>query len=181
MRTAIVTDSNSGIFEAEGREKDVFVIPMPVIIEGETFYEGENITREELCGALSAHKQASTSQPSPGDVIGMWERVFREGYDELVYIPMSSGLSSGCQNAQMMAQDYDGRVEVVDDRRISITLRHAVLDALALREQGYTAAEIKAKLEETADDSIVYVGVSTLEYLLANGRVTPAGAALGLS
>lgn len=179
MQTAIITDSNSGIFEAEGKEKGIFVVPMPVIIEERTYYEGVDITRQELYGVLSAHKKASTSQPAPAEVLAVWDQALNNGYDELVYIPMSSGLSGSCQTAQALAQEYDGRVEVVDNRRISITLRHAVLDALKLREQGYNAAQIREMLENEAAQSIVYVGVSTLEYLKANGRVTPAGAAIG--
>lgn len=179
MKTAIVTDSNSGIFEAEGRNLGVFVIPMPIIIEGKTYYEGKDITREELRAALSEHKKASTSQPSPAQVLATWEQALGAGYDEIIYIPMSSGLSGSCQTAQALAKDYDGLVQVVDNRRISITLRHSVSDALALRKQGKTAQEIKEILEEGSSQSIVYVGVSTLEYLKANGRVTPAGAAIG--
>ena len=179
MKTAIVTDSNSGIFEKEGRRLGVYVIPMPVIIEGKTFFEGRDLTHEEFYRCLLEHKEVSSSQPSPGDVMEIWNQVLASGYDEVVYIPMSSGLSGSCQTAQMLAEDYDGKVQVVNNHRISVTQRHSVQDALVLAEQGYTAKEIKEKLEQTAYESIIFVGVETLEYLKKGGRVTPAGAAMG--
>lgn len=179
MRTAIITDSNSGIFEQEGRDMGVFVVPMPVILDGATYYEGRDISHDEFFRWLSEGKPASTSQPGIADVVRIWDTVLESGYEEAVYIPMSSGLSGSCHMAQGMAREYGGRIQVVNNHRISVTLRHAVLDALALREQGLGAAQIKEVLERTAYDSIVYVGVGTLEYLKANGRVTAAGAALG--
>ena len=179
MKTAIVTDSNSGIFEKEGRRLGVYVIPMPVIIEGKTFFEGRDLTHEEFYRCHLEHKEVSSSQPSPGDVMEIWNQVLASGYDEVVYIPMSSGLSGSCQTAHMLAEDYDGKVQVVNNHRISVTQRHSVQDALVLAEQGYTAKEIKEKLEQTAYESIIFVGVETLEYLKKGGRVTPAGAAMG--
>lgn len=179
MRTAIVTDSNSGIFEKEGRELGIHVVPMPIIIEGKTYYEGIDLTHEEFYQCLLEHKDVSSSQPSPGDVMRVWDRVFADGYEELVYIPMSSGLSGSCQTAAALAEDYGGRVHVVDNHRISVTQRHSVQDAMALAEQGCSAKEIKERLERAAYESIIYVGVETLEYLKKNGRVTPAGAAMG--
>ena len=179
MKTAIVTDSNSGIFEKEGRRLGVYVIPMPVIIEGKTFFEGRDLTHEEFYRCLLEHKEVSRSQPSPGDVMEIVNQVLASGYDEVVYIPMSSGLSGSCQTAHMLAEDYDGKVQVVNNHRISVTQRHSVQDALVLAEQGYTAKEIKEKLEQTAYESIIFVGVETLEYLKKGGRVTPAGAAMG--
>lgn len=179
MKTAIVTDSNSGIFEEEGRRLGVYVIPMPVIIEGKTFFEGRELTHEEFYRCLLEHKEVSSSQPSPGDVTEIWNRVLASGYDEVVYIPMSSGLSGSCQTAHMLAADYDGKVQVVNNHRISVTQRHSVQDALVMTEQGYTAKEIKEKLEQAAYESIILVGVETLEYLKKGGRVTPAGAAMG--
>ena len=179
MKTAIVTDSNSGIFEKEGRRLGVYVIPMPVIIEGKTFFEGRELTHEEFYRCLLEHKEVSSSQPSPGDVMEIWNQVLASGYDEVVYIPMSSGLSGSWQTAHMLAEDYDGKVQVVNNHRISVTQRHSVQDALLLAEQGYTAKEIKEKLEQTAYESIIFVGVETLEYLKKGGRVTPAGAAMG--
>lgn len=179
MRTAIITDSNSGIFEEEGREIGVFVVPMPVILDGVTYFEGQDISHDEFFRWLSEGKPVSTSQPNIADVLRIWDDVLESGYEDAVYIPMSSGLSGSCQMAQGMAQEYGGRIAVVDNHRISVTLRHSVQDAMALRERGFHAAQIKEVLEKTAYDSIVYVGVGTLEYLKASGRVTSAGAALG--
>lgn len=179
MRTAIVTDSNSGIFEEEGRKLGIHVVPMPVIIEGKTYYEGVDLTHGEFYQCFLEHKNVSSSQPSPDDVMGVWDRVFAEGHEEIVYIPMSSGLSGSCQTAAALAKDYGGRVHVVDNHRISVTQRHSVQDALTLADRGFSAKEIKDILERTAYESIIYVGVETLEYLKKNGRVTPAGAAMG--
>lgn len=179
MKTAVVTDSNSGIFEEEGRRLGVHVVPMPVMIEGQTYYEGQNLTHEAFYQMLSEHKEVSTSQPSPGDVMDVWEDLLSAGYEEIVYIPMSSGLSNSCQTARMLAKEYGGKIQVVDNHRISVTQRHSVQDALSLAEKGYGAKEIKAILEKAAYESIIYVGVETLEYLKKGGRVTPAGAAMG--
>ena len=142
MKTAIVTDSNSGIFEEEGRRLGVYVIPMPVIIEGKTYFEGRELAHEEFYRCLLEHKEVSSSQPSPGDITEIWNQVLASGYDEVVYIPMSSGLSGSCQTAHMLAEDYDGKVQVVNNHRISVTQRHSVQDALVMTEQGYTAKEI---------------------------------------
>ena len=179
MRTAIVTDSNSGIFEAEGRDLGVFVVPMPVIIEGKEYLEGVNLFHEEFYQSLIDNRELSTSQPTPGSVLAVWDMALSEGFDELVYIPMSSGLSSSCQTALMLAEGYDGKVQVVDNHRISITQRSGVLDALHLAQKGLTATEIKERLEQAAYDSLIYVGVETLEFLKRGGRVTAAGAAIG--
>lgn len=179
MRTAIVTDSNSGIFEKEGKKLGIHVVPMPVIIAGKTYYEGIDLTHEEFYQCLLEHQDVSSSQPSPGDVMGVWDKVFANGYEELVYIPMSSGLSGSCQTAAALAENYGGRVHVVDNHRISVTQRHSVQDALWLADEGYTAKEIKEILERAAYESVIYVGVETLEYLKRSGRVTAAGAAMG--
>lgn len=179
MRTAIVTDSNSGIFEEEGRTLGVHVVPMPVMIDGKTYYEGKNLTHEMFYQMLLQHKEIFTSQPSPGDVMNAWDRLLADGYEEIVYIPMSSGLSNSCQTAKMLAREYGGKVQVVDNHRISVTQRQSVQDALLLAENGYSAKEIKDILEKTAYESIIYVGVETLEFLKKGGRVTPAGAAMG--
>lgn len=179
MRTAVVTDSNSGIFEAEGRHLGVYVLPMPVIIEGTEYFEGVDLFQEQFYRSLMEHKRVSTSQPSPGSVLALWDQALAEGADELVYIPMSSGLSDSCQTARLLAERYDGRVQVVDNHRISVTQRDSVMDALKLARAGCTAAEIRAQLEASAYDSIIYVGVETLEYLKRGGRITPAAAAMG--
>lgn len=179
MRTAIITDSNSGIFEEEGQKLGVRIVPMPVMIDGETYYEGINLTHEEFYRFLSEGRDVSSSQPTLGNVMDVWDSALSSGYDEIVYIPMSSGLSGSCQTAAALAKEYGGRVHVVDNHRISVTQRHSVLDALMLAEQGYEAKEIKDILEQTAYESVIFVGVETLEYLKKGGRVTPAGAALG--
>lgn len=179
MRTAVVTDSNSGIFEAEARTLGVFVVPMPVVLEGNVYYEGIDLQPEEFYRFLEEHRNASTSQPAPGEVTAMWDRVLRSGYDELVYIPMSSGLSNSCQTALDLAERYKGAVQVVNNHRISVTQRQSVLDALALARQGCGARQIKARLEAAAMDSLIYVGVETMEYLRKGGRVTAAAAAMG--
>lgn len=179
MRTAIATDSNCGIFEAEGKELGIYVLPMPVIIEGREYFEGVDLFHSEFYQSLLEHKQVSTSQPTPGSVIALWDKVLSDGFDELVYIPMSSGLSNSCQTALMLAEDYNGKVQVVDNHRISVTQRSSVMDALMLVQAGYPAAEIKTRLEQAAYDSIIYVGVETLEFLKRGGRITAAGAAMG--
>ena len=179
MRTAIVTDSNSGIFEAEGKKLGVFVLPMPVLIDNVVYFEGQNLSSAQFYQSLKDGKNATTSQPSPGDLTMLWERILEEGYDELVYIPMSSGLSSSCATAKVLAEDYDGKVFVVDNHRISVTQRYSVLDALALAQAGCTGQEIKKELEDTGLVSIIYIGVETLQYLKRGGRITPAAAAMG--
>lgn len=179
MNVAIVTDSNSGIFEEEGKILGVHVIPMPVILEGKTYYEGIDLTHEEFYQCLEEKREVFSSQPSPAEVLDMWDKLLLSEYDELVYIPMSSGLSGSCRTAQVLAQDYEEKAQVVDNHRISVTQRQSVLDALMLKEKGYSAKEIKKVLEQTAYESIIYVGVETLEYLKKGGRVTPAGAAMG--
>lgn len=179
MNVAIVTDSNSGIFEEEGKILGVHVIPMPVILKGKTYYEGIDLTHEKFYQCLEEKREVFSSQPSPAEVLDMWDKLLLSEYDELVYIPMSSGLSGSCRTAQVLAQDYEEKVQVVDNHRISVTQRQSVLDALMLKEKGYSAKEIKKVLEQTAYESIIYVGVETLEYLKKGGRVTPAGAAMG--
>ena len=179
MKTAIVTDSNAGITAAEAKAANVIVIPMPVMIEDKIYHEGIDISTTQFCEALMQHKPVHTSQPSPGEVTTAWETAFAQGYDDLVYIPMSSGLSGSCDTARSFADDYDGKVWVADDHRISVTLRHAVEDAVILRNRGMNAREIKEQLEKNALHSKVYVGVATLDYLKASGRVTAAAAAIG--
>lgn len=176
-RTAIVTDTNSGITPEEGLRLGVFVVPMPVLIDGDTFFEGRDLDQTALFQAMREDKDLSTSQPSIGEVTELWETIL-EDYDELLYLPMSSGLSSSCATASGIAAEYDGRVEVADIHRISVTLRHAVSDALYLAEQGMSAAEIKAALEENAMHSVVYLGVDTLKYFKKNGRATAAAVAI---
>ncbi len=179
MKTAVMTDSNSGISRREAEKLGIFSLPMPVIINGETCYEGVDLTQEMFYESLKGGKDVSTSQPSPGEVMGMWDEILAGGYDEIVHIPMSSGLSNSCEAAISLAAEYDGKVQVVDNHRISVTLRESVLEARELAESGLSAREIKKELEERAYDSVIYIAVDTLEFLKKGGRVTPAAAALG--
>lgn len=179
MKTAIVTDSNSGIFPQEGEKLGIYVMPMPVILDGQEYFEGVDLNHSEFYQKLQDGADASTSQPAPGDVMAMWEKVLGEGYDEIVYIPMSSGLSNSCSTAKGLAEEFDGKVQVVDNHRISVTLRDAVMDARALAQQGLSAGEIRKKLEESGPKSLIYLGVETLKFFKKNGRCTAATAALG--
>ena len=179
MKTAILTDSNSGLFPEEENRSGIFVMPMPVILDGIEYFEGVNLTPQEFYRRMTEGAEVSTSQPSPGDVVSMFDRILSEGYDELIYIPMSSGLSSSCQTARILAEDYGGRIQIADNRRISVTLYASVLHARTLAEQGMGAREIRAALESTAGNSVIYLGVNTLQYFKKNGRCTAAVAALG--
>lgn len=178
MRVAIVTDSNSGITQSEAKKLGIYVIPMPFMIGGEVFEEDINLTQEEFYERLEEGADISTSQPSPETVMNLWDEILKE-YDELVHIPMSSGLSGSCQTAVMLAEDYDGKVQVVNNQRISVTQYQSALDAKALAETGMSAAGIKRVLERTKMDSSIYVTLDTLKYLKKGGRITPAAAALG--
>lgn len=177
-KTAVVTDSNSGILPKEAKEKHIFVLPMPFMIDGNAYLENVDLTSEMFYQMLEKDKPISTSQPAPGNVLSLWDGILEE-YEELVYIPMSSGLSTSCQSALVLAQDYDGKVQVVDNRRISVTQRNAVYDAMALAEKGESAARIKEILEEDGDNSSIYIMLDTLYYLKKGGRITPAAAAIG--
>ena len=179
MKTAIITDSNSGISQKKAEEMGIFLLPMPVIIDGEIRFEGIVLDDEEFYAGLAAGKDISTSQPSPGDVMDLWDRLLEAGYDEIVHIPMSSGLSNSCETALGLANDYEGKVAVVDNHRISITLKASVIEAKQMADSGMSAKEIKQDLEARAYDSSIYIAVDTLTYLKKGGRVTPAGAALG--
>ena len=179
MRTAIMTDTNSGINKDIAKELGIYVIHMPVIINNETFYEGDTITEGEFFTALSSGRQVSTSQPSPGDVMDLWDKILSDGYDELVYIPMSSGLSNSCASATGYALEYDGKVEVIDNHRISVTMYQSVLHAKDLADNGVSAKSIKEALEKEAYESSIYLAVNTLDFLKKGGRITPAAAMLG--
>ena len=179
MKTAIMTDTNSGITKDIAKELGIYVIPMPVIIDEKTYYENDTITEEEFFCALSGDRHITTSQPSPGDVMDLWNQILDEGYDELVYIPMSSGLSNSCAAALGYSQEYDGKVEVIDNHRISVTMYQSVLHARDLALQGASAKEIKTALEDDAYNSSIYLAVNTLEYLKKGGRITPAAALIG--
>lgn len=179
-RTAIMADSNCGIMPEEESHYGIHILPMPIIIDGKTYFEGIDITMEEFYQKQTSGSVITTSQPSPGDVTDMWDRLLK-AHDEIVFIPMSSGLSNTCQTALLLAEDelYKGRVFVVDNHRISVTQALAVLDAKVLADEGRIAREIKEILEQEAMDATIYIAVDTLEYLKKGGRITATAAALG--
>ena len=177
-KIAVVTDSNSGITQERGKELGIFVLPMPFYIDGELYFEDISLTQEDFYKKLQEDADISTSQPSPGDLMDFWENILKE-YDEIVHIPMSSGLSGSCQTAMTLADDYDGKVHVVDNQRISVTQEQSVYDAMALIKAGKSAEEIKQILEEEKLEASIYIMVDTLKYLKKGGRITPAAAALG--
>lgn len=177
-KVAIITDSNSGITQEEARKIGIQVIPMPFRINNKDYFEDINLTQEEFYNLLYEGAEISTSMPEPGEVTDLWDKTLKDN-DEIVYIPMSSGLSSSCATATMLAEDYDGKVQVVDNQRISVTQRQSVLDAKALASAGKTAAEIRQILLDEKFESSIYIMVDTLTYLKRGGRITPAAAALG--
>ncbi len=179
-RIAIATDSSSGLSQKEAEEMGVYMLPLPFLMDGREYFDGASLTHEEFYEGLAGGAEVSTSQPAPGDVMSFWDCILEE-YDEIVYIPLSSGLSNGCQTAAMLSQEdkYAGRVEVVNNQRVSVTLVSAVRDAVALAAAGKAAAEIRRILEEEALQSSIYITVATLKYLKKGGRITPAAAALG--
>ena len=177
-KIAVVTDSNSGITQAQAKEYGIYVLPMPFMINEETFYEDITLTQEQFYQRLSENADVITSQPSPEAVMDLWDEVLKT-HDEIVHIPMSSGLSGSCQSALMLAEDYDGKVQVVNNQRISVTQRQSALDALVLVKQGMDAAQIRQILEEDKFNSSIYIMLDTLYYLKKGGRITPAAAALG--
>lgn len=177
-KVAIITDSNSGITKEQAEQMGIYVLPMPFMIEQESYFEGVNLTQKKFYEMLEQDCSISTSQPALADVCDLWDEVLKE-YESIVHIPMSSGLSSSCSTARMLAQDYEDKVFVVDNQRISVTLRHAVDDAIKMAENGMTARQIKEKLEEVKLESSIYIMVDTLKYLKKGGRITAAAAALG--
>ena len=177
-KIAIVTDSNSGITQSQAKEMGVSVLPMPFMIDEETYYEDITLSQPEFYEKLMTGAAVVTSQPTPESVMNLWDKLLKE-YDEIVHIPMSSGLSGSCQSAMMLAEDYGGKVHVVNNQRISVTQRQSVLDALELIRQGKSAAEIKDFLEKDKFTSSIYIMLDTLYYLKKGGRITPAAAALG--
>lgn len=177
-RVAVVSDSNSGIAQQEAKELGVYILPMPFFVNNETFFEDVDLTQEEFYNRLKEGCEISTSMPSIASVTELWDELLKE-YDEIVHIPMSSGLSSSYETAAMLALDYDGKVFVVNNQRISVTQRQSVLDAKALAEKGYQASAIKEILEREKFESSIYIMVDTLAYLKKGGRITPAAAALG--
>lgn len=178
MKTAIVSDSNCGISKNEADNLGLFILPMPVCIENTFYYEGIDLDQKSFFNHLANHDKILTSQPTPTDLLTMWENVLNHGYDELVYIPMSSGLSGSFHTACQMAEEFPGKVYVADVHRISVTQRHAIEDALYLLKHGFGAASIKEELEKNALNSIIFVSVDDLDYLKRGGRITPAAAAM---
>ena len=176
-KVAIVTDSNSGITQSMAKDYGVFVLPMPFHINGKTFYEDITLSQDEFYEYLKGDADISTSQPSPGDVTDLWDKLLTS-YDEIIHIPMSSGLSGSCQTAMMLAEDYENKVWVVNNQRISTTMKSSVLDAKAMADKGFSAEEIHKKLTDTKFDSSIYIMLDTLKYLKKGGRITPAAAAL---
>ncbi|MBR2189041.1 MAG: DegV family protein [Eubacterium sp.] len=178
MHTGVVTDTNSGMSVREGQERGIYVLAMPVIVDGKVYHEGQDVSFQELFQAMEAEKQVSTSSPSPLELQEVWDRAFADGCDELVYIPMSSGLSSSCEQAKLLAEQYDGRVYVADNHRISLTQYESVLDAKAMADNGKSAAEIKERLEDNTYGATIYLTVDSLDYLRKSGRITAAAHAL---
>lgn len=178
LRVAVITDSNSGISKEEAKEKGIFVLPMPFIIGEESYFEDINLTQDQFYEMLDDGKDIHTSQPSLEAVMSLWDEALKD-YDEVVHIPMSSGLSGACQSAIMLSDEYDGKVQVVNNQRISVTQRQSVMDALKLASEGKNAKEIKDILEEDKMNSSIYIMLDTLYYLKKGGRITPAAAALG--
>lgn len=177
-KVAIVTDSNSGITLDEAKRLGIRVVPMPFLIDGKTYYEEISLSQEEFFKRLEEDVDISTSQPEPGSVTDIWDEELKNA-EEVVYIPMSSGLSSSCHTAAMLSEDYNGKVQVVDNQRISVTQRQSVLDAIELAGRGMDAAGIKEYLERVKMESSIYIMLDTLKYLRKGGRITPAAAALG--
>lgn len=177
-KVAIITDSNSGITQAQAKELGISVLPMPFMINEEVYYEDISLTQEQFYQRMTDGDDISTSQPSVASVLDLWDQLLEE-YDELVHIPMSSGLSGTCETATALARDYDGHVEVVNNQRISVTQKQSVFDAMTMAAAGKSAREIREYLEETKQDSSIYIMVDTLYYLKKGGRITPAAAALG--
>lgn len=177
-KVAVLTDSNSGITQAQAKEIGVSVIPMPFFIDGEQYFEDISLSQEEFYKKLVENADISTSQPSVGELQERFDLLLKD-YDEIVFIPMSSGLSGTCQTATILAEDYDGRVQVVNNQRISVTQRQSVLDAFMLVSKGYSAAKVKEVLEREKMQSSIYITLETLKYLKKGGRITPAAAAIG--
>lgn len=179
MSIAIMTDTNSGITAEEGKKIGIYVLPMPILIDNTCYLEGINIKPEQMYEAMKSGYQTSTSQPSPGDVMELWDSILNSGYDEIVHIPMTSGLSGSCQNATLLSKEYKERIYVVDNHRISVTQRESVLEAKRMADMGYSAIEMKEYLETTALQSSIYLTVASLKYLQRGGRLSSTSAVLG--
>lgn len=179
MKTAIVTDTNSNISAEEAAKNQIFLLPMPIIIDDKTYLEGIDIDIEKLFNAFKEERSVSTSQPSPTEVTALWDSILAKGYDEILHIPMTSGLSGTCDTAMMLAKEYNGKVYVVDNKRVTVTQRDSVMEALHMSSLGHTAAQIKAHLESTSSNAGIYLAVETLTYLQRGGRLSSSAATLG--
>lgn len=179
MKVAIMTDDNSGMLREDTEKMGVFMLPMPFFINGELTYQSESFTHKDFYDALAQNAEVSTSQPSPMEVTDMWRDIFSRGYDEIVYIPMSSGLSASCESAIAFSNEFDGKVQVVDNHRISVTMEQSVVNAVNYVNEGMSAIQIKERLEKEAYDATIFITVEDLNYLKKGGRVTAAGAAIG--
>ncbi len=177
-KIAITTDSNSGILSKEIVGQSIFVLPMPFLVNSKPHFENIDLSQEQFYELLAQNASVSTSQPSIGDLTTFWEEILKD-YDEIVHIPMSSGLSQSCATAKMLTKDFNGKVFVVDNRRISVTLKESIFDAVKLREKGYDGQAISEYLEKSGSESSIYIAVDTMKYLKKGGRVTPAAAAIG--
>ncbi len=177
-KIAIVTDSNSGMTQEEADKLGVYVVAMPFIINDEIYYEGVNLDQEKFYEIQASGTRITTSQPNINEITELWENLLKD-HDEVVYIPMSSGLSGSCEKATLFAQDFEGKVFVVDNKRISVSMKTSVIDAVNMAKDGKTAKQIKQYLEETALESSIYLMVDTLKYLKQGGRITPAAAMIG--
>ena len=177
-KIAVVTDSNSGITQKQAEELGIHVIPMPFYIDGELYYEDINLSQEQFYQSLSEDSVVSTSQPTPADILMLWNRLLEE-HDEIIHIPMSSSLSSSCETAMMLATEYEGKVQIVDNKRISVSQKESVLDAIAMVKRGRNAAKIKRLLEMQKLEASIYITVDTMKYLKKGGRVTSSAAAIG--
>lgn len=178
MKIAILTDTNSGIMEDEARQLSIHVMPMPFFIDGELYFEGVNLTQEEFFVRQAAGAEIGTSMPSPANVMDKWDELLKD-YEQVLYLPMTSGLSSSCSIAISLAQDYAGKVFVIDNKRISVPLRESIYNAMELVEKGFHGGQIKEILEQDGLNASVFIAVSTLKYLKKGGRITPAAAAIG--
>ena len=179
MKVVVMTDSNSGLSQKEGKELGITIVPMPFMIDGEEYFEDINLTQEMFYEKLQGDADVSTSQPAIGVIMSMWDELL-SSYDQIVYIPMSSGLSKSCESAKMLAEaEYEGKVFVVDNKRISVTQKSSVFDAIELAKQGYSGKEIHDKLVESSMHASIYIMLDTLKYLRKGGRITPAAAAVG--
>lgn len=177
-KVAVITDSNSGITQQQAKDMGIEVIPMPFMIGDKTYYEDINLSREEFFAIQAEGARIVTSQPAPNEVMKVWGKVL-EKYDEIVYIPMSSGLSGSCQSALMLSSEFENKVQVVNNQRISVTQKRSVQDAMEMAAKGMSALEIKNILEKVKFESSIYIMLDTLKYLKLGGRITPAAAAIG--